>query len=223
MNAYVAAFQEIAESLRKSLLETAYMVSVSLVISIVGGLLVGILLYAFSQHLLLPSRPIYAVVSTILNIICSIPFLIFMIFCLPLCLLLVGTKIGSSAVIVPLSIEGIAFLGRLAEGSLIELDTGILEAAISTGAGKVFIIRKALLPQALPGIIRGITLTAINLLGYSAMAGLIGGGGIGDLAYRYGFQRYNFEVMIICIVILILLVQILQVLGSFLAKKATHS
>ena len=220
---YIVQFEEIKESLEECMIQTAYMVSISVVISIIGGILLGLLLYLTSEKLFTYNVVLYQISSVIVNIISSIPFLILMIFLLPLSALIVGTKIGSTAVIVPLAIAGIAFLARLVEGSLSEIDTGIIEAAISTGATRLYIVRKVILPEALPGIVRGITVTTVTLLGFSSMAGLIGGGGIGDLAYRYGFQRYNTEVMVICILILILLVQILQLLGNFIAKKVNHS
>ena len=152
-----------------------------------------------------------------MNIIRSVPFLILMILLLPLSKLIVGTKIGSEAVIVPLSIASIAFFSRLAEASFSDVPKGILEASVASGASKPRIIFKILIPEALPSLVKNITVTAISILGFSAMAGLVGGGGLGDLAYRYGYQRYETDIMIACVVILIILVQVIQWIGDIFA------
>ena len=141
-----------------------------------------------------------------------------MILLLPLSKLIVGTKIGCKAVIVPLSIASASLCARLAEASFSDVDKGVIEAAISSGAGKIRIIAEILLPESLPSLVKNITVTAISILGFSAMAGLVGGGGLGDLAYLYGYQRYQLDVMIVCVAILIVLVQLIQWLGEFTAK-----
>ncbi len=202
----------------KSLQETLFMVSISLVISILLGLVLGLFLYLTTEPLFFKKQPVYQILSTVTNIVSSIPFLILMIFLLPLSAIIVGTKIGSSAVIVPLSVAAIAFFGRLAEASFSDVDRGVLEAVISSGAKKSHVILKVLLPEARISLVKNITVTAITVLGFSAMAGLVGGGGIGDLAYRYGYQRYQQEIMVVCILLLIVLVQVIQLIGNAIVK-----
>lgn len=194
------------------------MVSISLVISILLGLVLGLFLYLTTEPLFFKKQPVYQILSTVTNIVSSIPFLILMIFLLPLSAIIVGTKIGSSAVIVPLSVAAIAFFGRLAEASFSDVDRGVLEAVISSGAKKSHVILKVLLPEARISLVKNITVTAITVLGFSAMAGLVGGGGIGDLAYRYGYQRYQQEIMVVCILLLIVLVQVIQLIGNAIVK-----
>lgn len=210
--------KQILELIRRSLSETGYMVLVSLIAAVLIGGLLGLLLYLTSERLFVKNKVVNSILGVILNVVRSIPFLILMIFLLPLTALIVGTKIGTTAVIVPLSIASIAFFARLAEASFSEVDRGVIEAAIASGAKKVNIILKILIPEAAVSLIKNITVTAISILGFSAMAGLIGGGGIGDLAYRYGYQRYQQDVMIICVIILIVLVQLIQIIGDSIAK-----
>lgn len=157
-----------------------------------------------------------------MNVIRSVPFLILMVLLLPLSKLVVGTKIGPEAVVVPLSIASTAFLARLAEASFSDVSNGVVEAFLSTGASKFKIITKILLPEALPSLVKNITVTAISILGFSAMAGLVGGGGLGDFAYRYGYQRYRSEILMVCVVILIVLVQLIQTAGDFLVKRISR-
>ena len=190
--------------------QTGYMVVISLALSVVFGGLLGSVIYLTSDPLFVRNRILNNLMNIVVNIIRSVPFLILMVFLLPLSKIIVGTKIGPDAVIVPLSICNIAFFARLAEASFSEVDKGVLEAYVASGSGKLSVVRKILLPEALPSLIKNITVTALSVLGYSAMAGLVGGGGLGDLAYRYGYQRYQTDVMIVCIVVLVLLVQIIQ-------------
>lgn len=208
------SFIEIEDKLVKALQETAFMTITSLAIAVVLGIGLGLILYITSEPLLSKNAPVYEVIGFIANTISSIPFLILMIFFLPISAVVVGTKIGSKAVLVPLTVAAAAFFGRLAEASFSDVDKGVLEAVISSGARKSHVIFKIILPEAKISIIKNITVTAITVLGFSAMAGLVGGGGIGDLAYRYGYQRYKKEVMIICILLLIILVQIIQKIGD---------
>lgn len=209
---------EIQDKILQALQETALMVGVSLVVAVILGGLLGLILFASNETLFNKNRWVYQILGIVLNVVRSVPFLILMIFLLPLSVVIVGTKIGSTAVIVPLSIAAIAFFGRLSEASFSEVNKGVLEAAIASGAKKSHIIVKILIPEALPSLIKNITVTAISVLGFSAMAGLVGGGGIGDLAYRYGYQRYEQEVMILCVILLIILVQVIQVVGDLLVK-----
>ena len=210
------SFIEIEDKLIKALQETAFMTITSLVIAVILGIGLGLVLFITSEPLLSKNTPVYEVVGFIANTISSIPFLILMIFFLPISAAVVGTKIGSKAVLVPLTVAAAAFFGRLVEASFSDVDKGVLEAVISSGARKSHVIFKIVLPEARISLIKNITVTAITVLGFSAMAGLVGGGGIGDLAYRYGYQRYKKEVMIICILLLIILVQIIQKLGGII-------
>lgn len=202
-----------------ALLQTGVMVITSLAAAIIFGGLLGILLYATSSQHFFKNEIIKKVIGSILNIIRSVPFLILMILLLPLSKLIVGTKIGPEAVVVPLSIASIAFFARLAEASLSDVNKGIIEAALSSGASRSRTIFGVLIPEAIPSLIKNITVTAISVLGFSAMAGLVGGGGLGDLAYRYGYQRYQTDIMIVCVVLLIVIVQLIQWLGDFIAVK----
>lgn len=207
------------EDIQLALVQTAFMVLISLAAAIVFGGLLGLLLYTTSNPLFLKNAVVNKIVGVILNVVRSVPFLILMILLLPLSKLIVGTKIGSEAVIVPLSIASSAFFARLAEASFSEVSRGVIEAAVSSGATKLRIITGILIPEALPSLVKNITVTAISILGFSAMAGLVGGGGLGDLAYRYGYQRYQTDIMIACVAILVVLVQLLQWLGDFAVKK----
>jgi D-methionine transport system permease protein len=210
---------KIKDDIWLSLGQTALMVFSSLAIAIVLGGALGLFLFATSNRLFVKNMVLNQLVGVILNVIRSVPFLILMIFLLPLSKWIVGTKIGSTAVIVPLSIAATAFFARLAEASFAGVSHGVLEAAVASGAKKSRIIFQILIPEAFASLVKNITVTAISILGYSAMAGLVGGGGLGDLAYRYGYQRYQTEVMIVCVVILIVLVQLTQWLGDIIVKR----
>ena len=208
-----------SDDIQEALWQTGYMVITSLAAAVIFGGLIGILLYITSSPLFFKNEILKKIISFILNIIRSVPFLILMIFLLPLSKLIVGTKIGSDAVIVPLSIASIAFFARLAEASLSDVNSGIIEAAFSSGASKLRIIFSVLIPEAMTSIVRNITVTAISVLGFSAMAGLVGGGGLGDLAYRYGYQRYQTDIMLICVILLIVIVQLIQLIGDIIAFR----
>ncbi|MBE6354926.1 methionine ABC transporter permease [Treponema sp.] len=205
-----------------ALYETFYMVAIALLSAIIFGTVLGLILYVTSNPLFVKNTPVNRVIGIILNVIRSVPFLILMVLLLPLSKLVVGTKIGSEAVVVPLSIASTAFLARLAEASFSDVSNGVVEAFLSTGASKFKIITKILLPEALPSLVKNITVTAISILGFSAMAGLVGGGGLGDFAYRYGYQRYRSEILMVCVVILIVLVQLIQTAGDFLVKRISR-
>ncbi len=219
----LSSFLEIQDKLGKAIEETAFMTITSLVIAVILGIVLGLLLYVTNEPLLNKNTPVYEFLGFIANMISSIPFLILMIFLLPLSAVIVGTKIGSKAVIVPLTIAATAFFARLAEASFSDVDKGVLEAVIASGAKKSHIIWKIVLPEAKVSLIKNITVTAITVLGFSAMAGLVGGGGIGDLAYRYGYQRYKQGVMIICVLLLIILVQVIQTIGDLLVRSVLRS
>ena len=204
-----------------SLGQTFYMVVISVVIGIILGTLIGLVLYTTENPLFVRKRIVNRIVGAIINVVQSVPFLILMVLLLPLSKLVVGTKIGSKAVLVPISIAAVAFFARVSEASFTDVSKGVIEAFISTGASKAKVIVKILIPEALPSLVRNITVTTVAILGFSAMAGLVGGGGLGDLAYRYGYQRYQSEIMIICVLILIVLVQGIQALGEWGVKKVS--
>lgn len=207
------------EDILEALAQTGFMVAVSLIVAVVFGGLLGILLYTTSSPHFYRNEAVRKIIGFVLNVIRSVPFLILMILLLPLSKLIVGTKIGPEAVIVPLSIASTAFFARLAEASLSDVNNGIIEAGFSSGASKSRIIFGILIPEALPSIIKNITVTAISVLGFSAMAGLVGGGGLGDLAYRYGYQRYQTDIMLVCVILLVVIVQLIQWVGDVVALK----
>lgn len=208
-------------NLWKCTLETLYMVGVSTVFTVVLGLPLGVLLVITDQKGL-ASRPLFnQILSVIVNIARSLPFIILLVLAIPFTRLIVGTSIGATAAIVPLSLAAIPFFARVAETGLREVDRGLIEAAQAIGCSTWQIITKVFIPEALPSLILGTALTIISLIGYSAMAGAIGGGGLGDLAIRYGYQRYETNIMIATVVLLILLVQGIQVLGNKFAQKVS--
>lgn len=200
-------------------LETLYMVIVSSIIATLIGLPLGIVLYTTRKGNILENTAAHQILATIINITRSIPFVILMIAVIPLTRLLIGTSIGTNAAIVPLSLCAMPFIARVTESALLEVNQGLIEAGISMGATSWQIIIKILIPEALSGIIGGITLTIVSLVGYSAMAGAIGGGGLGDLAIRYGYQRFDTGMMLMTIIVMIIMVQITQSLGDLFMKR----
>ena len=211
--------EEIIPLLTKALGETIYMVVVSMVIASAVGVPLGVLLHTTAKGQILENVFVNQTVGSVVNAIRSIPFIILMVAIIPLTRLLVGSAIGTTAAIVPLVIASIPFIGRQVETSLKEVPAGLVEAAQSMGATPAQIITKVLLPEAMPGIVAQLTTVIIALVGESAMAGAIGGGGLGDLAIRYGYQRFRPEVMLATVVVLIVLVQLVQFAGNTLAKK----
>jgi D-methionine transport system permease protein len=210
---------QLTQALVKAFSETIQMVFASLLIAIIIGGLLGLLLFITAEPLFVRNRTINQFIGTIVNITRSIPFIILLVLLLPFTKFVVGTTIGSTSVIVPLSVAAIAFFARLAEVSFSEVSHGVLEAAVASGSKIHQIIFHILIPEALPQLIKNVTVTAVSLIGYSAMAGTVGGGGVGDLAIRYGYQRYQTEVMLICVALLIIIVQALQVVGDYAAKR----
>ncbi|MFF2155438.1 methionine ABC transporter permease [Paenibacillus chitinolyticus] len=202
--------------------DTMMMLGLSALFTFVIGLPIGVLLYLTSKGSLLENRTFNIVISFIVNVLRSFPFIILMIAAIPLTKLLVGTSIGVKGTIPPLVIAAAPFFARLVETALREVDRGIIEAAQSMGAGRFQIVRRVLLPEALPGLIAGITITTVTLVSYTAMSGMVGGGGLGDLAIRYGYQRFQTEVMIATVIILLILVQILQMIGDRLVLYFTR-
>lgn len=209
---------DILPELNIAFFQTLYMVGVALVIAIVIGLPLGILLYVTDRGLFLENKVVKSIAGVVTNLIRSIPFIILLVFLLPFTNYILDTTIGPTAAAVPLSVAAIPFFARIVESAAREIDKGVIEAAISVGASPWMIIKDIILPEAKPGIISGLTITTISLIGFSAMAGTIGGGGIGDLAIRYGYYRYDDLVMYTTVIILIVLVQVIQYAGDFIAK-----
>jgi D-methionine transport system permease protein len=214
--------QTISYLLLEASLQTLYMVAVASIISTAVGLPVGVLLYITRKGNIFAKPWLYQTLATIVNVTRSIPFIILLMAVTPLTHLLVGTSIGTNASIVPLSIGAMPFIARIVESALLEVNRGLIEAATAMGATPWQIIRKVLLPEAFPSIINGLTLTIITLIGYSAMAGAVGGGGLGDVAIRYGYHRFDMGLLVVTIAVLIILVQVIQLAGDCLAKKLSH-
>jgi D-methionine transport system permease protein len=202
--------------------ETIYMVLVSGLISVIGGLPLGVILLTTQPNNILSNLFYNKSIGFIVNVVRAIPFIILLVALVPFTRLVIGTSIGINAAIVPLSIGAIPFVARIVENALVEVSGGLLEAGQAMGATPWQIIIKVLLPEALPAIINGITVTLITLVGYSAMAGAVGGGGLGSVAINYGYQRFDPKIMFATVVILILLVYGIQHLGDWLAKKINH-
>lgn len=202
--------------------ETIYMVAISTFLSYVVGLPLGVVLVTTSEGHILENKGFNQVLGSIVNAVRSIPFIVFLILIIPLTRLIVGTSIGTIASIVPLTLAAIPFVARLVETSLKEIEWGLIEAALSMGANAWQVISKVLLPEAMPSLNLGVAITTINLVGYSAMAGIVGGGGLGTLAYYYGYQRYENGIMWITVIVLVILVQLVQMLGDTLAAKISN-
>lgn len=199
--------------------QTVYMVFFSTLFASILGFILGIVVTVTSPKGLKPNKIIYNVLDLIINVLRSFPFIILIVFIIPLTRAIVGTPIGEAAAILPLTIAAAPFVARIIESSLKEVDSGVIEAAKSFGASNTQIIFKVMLKEAVPSIISGLTLTIINIIGYSAMAGSVGAGGLGKVAISYGYQRYQTDVMIVTVIILIIMVQGLQSLGNYLYKK----
>ena len=198
---------------------TLYMTLVSSLIAYVLGLPMGITLVVTASGGLKPNKIVYKILDIVVNIVRSIPFLILLVLLIPFTRLIVGKSYGATATIVPLSMAAAPFVARLVESSLLEVDHGVIEAAQSMGADLWTIIWKVLLVEARTSLIVGATIALGTILGYSAMAGTVGGGGLGDIAIRYGYHRYQADIMIVTVILLVALVQILQVIGTKLSKK----
>ena len=213
---------ELLQLFQTSLLETLWMVGVSAAIGTVIGLPLGVLLVITDTHGLLQNRSLNRILGLLANAVRSTPFIILLVAVIPFTRLVTGSSIGTGAAIVPLTIAATPFVARLVESALREVDAGLVEAAQAMGATNGQIIGKVLLPEAFPGIIAGLTITLVSLVGYSAMAGAVGGGGLGDLGIRYGYQRFLPEVMAAVVLILIAFVQIVQSLGDRLVLRVSH-
>lgn len=198
---------------------TIYMVFVSASIALLFGIPLGIILYITREGGLRECRGVYRLVDGVVNFFRSLPAVIIMLLAIPLSRLIIGKAIGSTAAIVPLCLAATPFVARLMEGYFLEVDEGVIEAALSMGSTTFEIIFRVLISEAAPSIVNGITMTLINLVGLSAMAGMLGGGGLGDIAIRYGYQRFQFDMLWYSVIIIILIVQGIQVLGTFIARK----
>ncbi|WP_298067631.1 methionine ABC transporter permease [uncultured Mailhella sp.] len=204
----------------EGVVDTIYMTVVSTFLSYVFGMVLGVLLVICRRDGIWPRPVLYGVLDVVVNLTRSFPFLILMIAVIPFTRFLVGTTIGNNATIVPLVIAAAPFVARLIEASLLEVDSGVVEAAQSMGASTWQIIAKVLLPEALPSLLNGSAVAAITILGYSAMSGAVGGGGLGKLAIMYGYNRYQTDIMFATIVLLIIIVQLFQMLGNWATKRS---
>jgi D-methionine transport system permease protein len=206
----------------KATVDTLLMLGGSLVLTVMLGVPLGVLLYLSGKGRLAANPVLNAVLSFVVNVLRSVPFIILLIVMLPLTVLLVGTSLGVAGAIPPLVVGAAPFYARLVETALREVDKGVVEATQAMGGSTFQIVTRALLPEAMPGIIAGATVTAIALVSYTAMAGVVGAGGLGDLAIRFGYQRFQTDVMVVTVVLLLILVQILQMLGDRLVAKVSH-
>ena len=213
-------FSTLAPILLQATGETLYMVAAALALGTSMGLPLGVLLATSGRGELFEALWFQRIFGPIVNATRSVPFIILAVAIIPFTRFVVGTSIGTSAAIVPLTVAAIPFIARIIEGAIREVDSGLIEAAQAMGARPVQVVTKVLLPEALPGIIHGLTLTAVTLIGYSAMVGAVGAGGLGDLGIRYGYQRFRPDVMAAVVITLIVVVQVVQSFGDYLARKA---
>ncbi|MEI2583015.1 methionine ABC transporter permease [Scytonema sp. PRP1] len=210
---------ELVNSLWQATVETFYMVGISALVAVFLGLPLGLLLVMTNPGNILDAPKVNQVLSAIVNTGRSFPFIILLVVLTPLTRLIVGTSIGSTAALVPLTLAAIPFFARIAETSILEVDKGLVEAAEAMGCNYWQIVLKVLIPEALPSLVLGVTILIVSLLNSSAMAGAVGGGGLGNLAIQYGYQRFDVGVMFATIIILIILVQLIQFLGDLLARQ----
>lgn len=203
-------------------IDTLLMLAGSLVLTIAIGIPLGVLLFLSGKRRLASNPVLNVVLSFVVNVLRSLPFIILLIVMLPVTVLLVGTSLGVAGAIPPLVVGTAPFYARLVENALREVDHGVVEATQAMGGSTWQIVTRALLPEALPGIIAAATVAAIALVGYTAMAGVVGAGGLGDLAIRFGYQRFQTDVMIVTVVLLLVMVQILQMIGDWLVARVSH-
>ncbi|SER95184.1 methionine ABC transporter permease [Lachnobacterium bovis] len=213
------SFDVLVGLLKSGIEETLYMTIIGTLLAYILGIPLGVLLYVTSKEGIKPNKVIYGVFGTIINIVRSIPFMILLVALIPFTRLVVGTSIGTDATIVPLVIGAAPFVARMIESSLLEVDYGVIEAALSMGASNFQIIKKVLLPEAKPSLLTGSTIAITTILGYSAMAGFVGGGGLGATALNYGYSRYQTDIMLITVVVLVIIVQIFQEVGMYIVRK----
>lgn len=213
------SFKEILDLVVPETFTTLYMVFATALISIAIGLPLGIVLMISRPGGIKEMPKLYKVLDVIINIFRSIPFVILILLVIPLARLLIGRSTGTQASILSLSIATIPFVARLMEGYFLSIDKGLIEAAQAMGSTNGQIVKEVIIPESMPLVISGITMTIINIVGYSAMVGILGGGGLGQLAYRYGYQRRMYNVLLASVFVIIVIVQIVQLLGSFISKK----
>lgn len=206
----------------RATIDTLLMLGGSMVLTVLFGVPLGVLLYLSGKGRLAANPVVNAVLSLVVNILRSVPFIILLIVMLPVTVLMVGTSLGVAGAIPPLVVGAAPFYARLVETALREVDKGVVEATQAMGGSTFQIVTRALLPEAMPGIIAGATVTAIALVSYTAMAGVVGAGGLGDLAIRFGYQRFQTDVMVVTVVLLLVLVQALQMLGDRLVAAVSH-
>jgi len=210
--------EQVIKLLITGTLDTLQMTVISTIMAMIIGIPLGVVLVVTSKGHILENAALNKILGAIVNATRSIPFIILMVAIIPFTRMVVGTSIGTTAACVPLTLAAVPFFGRLVETSIKDIQFGVIEAAQSMGASPFQIIRKVLLPEALPTIIDNVTVLIVNLIGYSAMAGAIGGGGLGDIAIRYGYQRFQGDIMLATIIILIIMVQVIQMIGDGLSK-----
>lgn len=203
----------------KGLLETIYMTFLSTFVAYVIGLPLGVLLVTSESNGISPLPKLNKALNLVVNVVRSVPFLILLVAVLPFTRFVVGTTIGSTATVVPLVIASAPFIARLVESSMQEVERGVIEAAVSMGCSPFQIITKVMIPESVPSLIMGAAIATTTILSYSAMAGFVGGGGLGDIAIRYGYNRYEYDIMIVTVVILVIIVQVAQEIGTKIAKK----
>ena len=216
------SFAQLSQLLLQGTLDTLYMTLVSTAIAYLIGIPLGMILVITRREGICPAPKTNAVLGTIVNIMRSVPFLILIIVLIPFTRLVAGTSIGATATIVPLIVGAAPFIARMVESSLLEVDAGVVEAAQAMGASPWQIVTKVLLKESVPSLVTGAAIALTTILGYSAMAGAVGGGGLGDLAIKYGYHRYQTDVLLLTLVILVLLVQVIQALGNAVAKRIDH-
>jgi D-methionine transport system permease protein len=203
-------------------LDTLSMLGGSMVLTVVLGLPLGVILFLTGKGQMLQNRAANGVLSLVINILRSVPFVILLIVMIPLTVALVGTSLGVAGAIPPLVVGAAPFFARLVETALREVDKGVIEASFAMGAKRRQVVLGALLPEAMPGLIAAATVTAIALVSYTAMAGVVGAGGLGDLAIRFGYQRFQTDVMVVTVVLLLVLVQVLQMVGDVVVRRVSH-
>ena len=208
------------QMLLQGIVDTLYMTAVATLLAYIIGLPLGVIQVVTAKNGIKPNRFVYTVLNVIINIARSIPFLIFLVAILPFTRAIVGTSIGATATIVPLVVAAAPFIARLVESSIKEIDPGVIEAAQSMGASTMRIITHVMLPEARPSILVGSAIAITTILGYSSMAGFVGGGGLGDIAIRFGYYRYDNTIMLITVAILVIIVQIFQEVGMWIATKS---
>lgn len=211
---------QMIQMLAQGTFESFYMTIAITLISYIIGVPLGVFLVMSDKNGIHPMPSVNWLVGGIVNILRSVPFLILMITIQPFTRMIVGTTIGTSAAIVALVVSAAPFVARMVEQSLLEIDHGVIEAAQSMGASNMQIVRKVLLPESMPSLLNGVLVSATTILGYSAMAGFIGGGGLGDIAIRYGYNRYDSGTMLITVVLLVVMVQLIQSVGARIAKRS---